>query len=1572
MKRSRTVCCPRMVWLGVGCGLAWACILTCAAAEEPLSLYVTRPWYRNCIYATESLEAVVCTVYVNLDPATIAGGAIDVEFRPAGSGGQPLAEISKPAATNVAVSLPVASASLADGEYELKATLVLAEGKGGPYSSSVLIKKLPQVAHEWRLNEKNVLLHNGTPFFMTAMYGGNPNGYEDNLNTTIYYLTPYQSEAEALDWLNTTKPGEYRIIYPWPSNSMKEDYSEPLTDADAEALRNRVLALKDHPAILGWYIYDEPEQTQKSPPPEKVQRVYEVLKEADPYHPTFTAHCNDTGLQKYGNFCDMVLMDKYMVWHYGSDVQPDNYMHGIAKYLDRGQVWCGEKRGFGLISALSCNRNNEHTRPASLTELRNISYQGITHNVKGVGYFTESDMRNYVDPRYAVPWLNEELLRISPYVFADRLPGSSVSVSAPYMSNIHVSMHRHNGKTLIIAVNTYPGHQRVTFTFSTALGGSQLHVVSEGREIALSAGNTVLEDDFGVYDTHIYTDDDDLSSLPGISVPLDQIRRDYAELAKPGNLAHESRGTEVAWEDGKSLNPWKIIDGMMGTSLFSMWLSSDWFRQYSFSAPEWVELQWNQTQTIGRVVVGHRTLKDFKVQIPSGSGYTTIASKSGLSGEGMVESEFAPVSTKAIRILVEGIQSGEREAQIYEVEAYANDEYIAFIAAGADDAEERLDTGAVSLESTDLELVRDDGGPADQLVGLRFASVAIPRQAAIDNAWLEFTTDETASDPTALTIQGEASDNAAPFTTEAGNLSARPRTSASVPWAPGAWSTVGEAHRSPGIAPVLQELVDRSQWQSGNALALLIGGTGKRVAESYNGDANKAPVLCVAWRRAPAIAVSTTDISVYAPQGSDCPDASFQVWNSLGGTLQYDIVEQSSKLSVAPAAGSSTGPDNKRTHTISFTTANLLEGIYERQILVQDAGSGARNGPITIAVHIEIGPPPPEAPTGLRAAALSATSVRLSWNDLPDETEYMLRRSLDGEYWYSVDAVYPPADTTEYTVTGLAANTAYDFKLRGINDSGLGAYCEPVRVTSTRVSAGAFDAYNDLCWTASQPAANVTVLTRAESGALRDYGTGEYIPVTLTLNAGGGTSSAYGADAAAGTEADLAFGGIVDGRGVLHYAQTELTLTIAGLDSARLYELTLFGNRANPGYTARTTILTLEGAHHFVNASSPDVTVTTTTMTDDTAVIVNGNNTANGAVARYDRIVPGADGEILVRVPAWSGSGNAGRYYLNALRLRTVEPPPVTLARGAEWRYRKGTAEASEPASAWRQAAFDDSGWARGSAPVGYGAPAAGGTVLSDMRYNYTSIFVRRTFEVTDPLLVGAIDIEVDYDDGFILWLNGREVARVNVAGEPGSFVPCNATASTHGNSTLKISLTGAQLPKLVAGPNAIAAQVFNISLAGSSDCVFDAELDVVLDPPSRSTDADQNNLADDWEQAHLSDLSDPADRSDSGDPDGDGACNLEEWVAGSDPRVPGSVFGVQVGVQGGQVVVSFVTVPATGPGYDGLTRHYALESRPADSTSEWRAVPGSEDIPGAGQTVTFTAGPEVDARFYRSRVWLE
>lgn len=167
--------------------------------------------------------------------------------------------------------------------------------------------------------------------------------------------------------------------------------------------------------------------------------------------------------------------------------------------------------------------------------------------------------------------------------------------------------------------------------------------------------------------------------------------------------------------------------------------------------------------------------------------------------------------------------------------------------------------------------------------------------------------------------------------------------------------------------------------------------------------------------------------------------------------------------------------------------------------------------------------------------------------------------------------------------------------------------------------------------------------------------------------------------------------------------------------------------------------------------------------------------------------------------------------------------PQTLLTENSEWRYHKGTNEASVPSDAWRYAGFDDSNWPIGSTPIGYDPSLVMGTPLADMRGNYVTIFARRTFVVANRAEIAVLLADVQFDDGFNLWINGRHVLRQAVDRDEMAYNElANTTRENGGFDTFTLPIP---LDYLQDGTNVIAIQVHNIFLSDSSDAFFDLKL---------------------------------------------------------------------------------------------------------------------------------------------------
>ena len=175
---------------------------------------------------------------------------------------------------------------------------------------------------------------------------------------------------------------------------------------------------------------------------------------------------------------------------------------------------------------------------------------------------------------------------------------------------------------------------------------------------------------------------------------------------------------------------------------------------------------------------------------------------------------------------------------------------------------------------------------------------------------------------------------------------------------------------------------------------------------------------------------------------------------------------------------------------------------------------------------------------------------------------------------------------------------------------------------------------------------------------------------------------------------------------------------------------------------------------------------------------------------------------------------------------------PLPILVGTTWAYFKGTVA---PPANWNTNAFNDASWLTGPSGIGYG-DGDDATTLSDMQNSYTTVYTRRQFDVANPAAIGGLELRADYDDGFVAYLNGVEVARRNIpAGTPSNTTLASsaheASGGTNGNAIETISLN-AFVNQLVTGTNTLAIQGVNVSLT-SSDLTMRFELRVTNAPPA-------------------------------------------------------------------------------------------------------------------------------------------
>lgn len=175
--------------------------------------------------------------------------------------------------------------------------------------------------------------------------------------------------------------------------------------------------------------------------------------------------------------------------------------------------------------------------------------------------------------------------------------------------------------------------------------------------------------------------------------------------------------------------------------------------------------------------------------------------------------------------------------------------YTFQIVEGNDDAKQFENSqGWMNLDGTIIYMTQS---PSSEYVGLRFQGIDIPQGATINNAYIQFTNgspSESAGDCNLL-FQGENVGHAAPYTPSiANNIYDRATTIASVPWVPYDWTVEDDAgilQQSPDLTSIVQEIVNRPDWVTGNAMSFIISGTGTRVIRSFDNDPGQAAKITI-------------------------------------------------------------------------------------------------------------------------------------------------------------------------------------------------------------------------------------------------------------------------------------------------------------------------------------------------------------------------------------------------------------------------------------------------------------------------------------------------------------------------------------------------------------------------------------------------------------------------------------------------------------------------------------------------------------------------------------------------------
>ncbi|HZY24730.1 MAG TPA: hypothetical protein VFE71_02795, partial [Bacteroidales bacterium] len=416
-------------------------------------------------------------------------------------GDQVVASWNGVAGTNI-LRLPF-SIDLRPSVYKIDAIINAAVNPKIIYTSGTELVILPYKSNEVKTDRyTGGLIVNKLPFFPFGFYCYSPvfpSLPEEEVVKGFNLISPYQkiapeTLAERKAYMDRCAEIGMKVHYNLLSVSGGGGVGskiEGLSDKEKrERLIEEIKTFRDHPALLGWYISDEPNGISITP--SQMEEIYKTVKENDPWHPVSIVFMAPfLSAKKYTDALDIVMADPYPI--------PDNPVTIPGDVAFKLNSEFKSKIPFWIIPQ-SFGGGELWGREPTIQEIRSMTWQSIINGATGIQYFVRQGL-NYF-PKSVATWsecgrMAVEVAELTPWLLSDEetLPVTSTS------KNILVTSRIHNGQLAIMAVNKV--NEPVSTTFRVkGLQSGKARVLFENRLISFYGG--IISDQLSALGSQVY------------------------------------------------------------------------------------------------------------------------------------------------------------------------------------------------------------------------------------------------------------------------------------------------------------------------------------------------------------------------------------------------------------------------------------------------------------------------------------------------------------------------------------------------------------------------------------------------------------------------------------------------------------------------------------------------------------------------------------------------------------------------------------------------------------------------------------------------------------------------------------------------------------------------------------------------------------------------------------------------------------------------------------------------------------------------------------------------------------
>lgn len=337
----------------------------------PMSVKVLHPVYRNTLFSSDQDRQIRTVLNIDLPEDIRKKSSLVIEVNDA-SGKVFSRQIVANPPERYEYKLDAKNAPV--GTLTVKFCLDWKEG--WVVRHEFYIASASRTGSEVYINRRGNLTVDGKEFFVHGFMGA----YKDfddmqkaTCNTVHFYTLNRRDIAEIIARLDECHKRGLRVLLS-PFHKMSIGFygvnrggkvHTKLTAQEWVQIEKLVLAIKDHPALLGWAIFDEPRGSEWHA---ELQKVYKLLCRIDLLHPVFGVDNGADSCINLQNACDVIALDMYMNHNEkGEPLRPVsmilNSVERISRNLQPGKMLIYTPQAFDVDSFMPPGSPRKHLPP---------------------------------------------------------------------------------------------------------------------------------------------------------------------------------------------------------------------------------------------------------------------------------------------------------------------------------------------------------------------------------------------------------------------------------------------------------------------------------------------------------------------------------------------------------------------------------------------------------------------------------------------------------------------------------------------------------------------------------------------------------------------------------------------------------------------------------------------------------------------------------------------------------------------------------------------------------------------------------------------------------------------------------------------------------------------------------------------------------------------------------------------------------------------------------------------------------------------------------------------------------